>query len=391
MRVPRPLRRLVTVLVLAGLVVGGYVYASRQPAPHSMSIHYPTASGLVPGSDVFEAGAKVGTVADIQPDNADGAIVQIQVEDSHWPLHQGLTADIRPKSLLGEKYVDLHDGTSSSLYDSSQTLQTAADSTPVELDQFLNTLDPASRESIQVLLNDLGAGVAGRGADLNQAVSAARSDLDHLDVTGQTLNNRDPDLDTIIVGLDSVLGKLTTNDQLTQLSQLITNGQTTLDAIEAEKTSFDRQFVDAQKALTELNTVLGPTVASLRDTLQTAPELLTNLRQESDVLASLGTVVTTPPILDKLNGSLIHGPTTLGGAVEKGLTDPRYPNGAPITRVCLLDPNTTGVNQSCDGNGFNPPAQSASSTAATAGWSGQSGSATGGAVDLQRLVGFVGA
>jgi phospholipid/cholesterol/gamma-HCH transport system substrate-binding protein len=388
MKIPKPVGRLVGVLVVAAVVVAGWVYVNRQPAPHAMTIHYPTASGLVPGSDVFEAGAKVGSVSDIEPDSGNGAFVNILVDDAHWPLHQGLSADIRPKSLLGEKYVDLHDTSNPQVYDTSRTLEAPADSTPVELDQFLNSIDPKSRESIRVLLNDLGAGVAGRGADLNSAIQTARQDLDHLDVTGQTLDNRDPDLDRIIVGLDSVLQKLTTNDQLTQLSQLITSAQTTLNAIEAEKATFSRQFGDAQKALTELNTVLSPTVASLRDTLQTAPGLLTSLKNESDVLASLGQVITTPPVLDLLNGALVHGPTTLGGAVEFGV--PGHPGGVGITRVCLKDPDTTGPSTSCEGNGFHPPAGS-STTSTTADWSGSSGDSTGGAVDLQRLVGFIGA
>jgi phospholipid/cholesterol/gamma-HCH transport system substrate-binding protein len=388
MRVPKPVGRLVGVLVIAALVVAGYVYVSRQPAPHDMTIHYPTAAGLVPGSDVFEAGAKVGSVSDIVPDSGNGVFVSIKVDDSHWPLHQGVSADIRPKSLLGEKYVDLHDSNSSAQYDPSKTLEAPADSTPVELDQFLNSLDAPSRSAIKVLLNDLGAGVAGQGASLNSAVQTARQDLDHLDVTGQTLDNRDRDLDRIIVGLDGVLQKLTTSDQLQQISQLISNGQTVLDAVEAEKDSFSRQFVDAQKALTELNTVLGPTVASLRDTLQTAPALLTSLRTESDLLAEMGKSVTTPPILDLLNGSLVHGPTVLRGATEFGV--PGHTGGVGITRVCLKDPDTSGPSNSCDGDGFHPPAGSTTNPT-TAAWSGSSGDSTGGAVDLQRLVGFIGA
>ncbi|HET9050670.1 MAG TPA: MlaD family protein [Candidatus Dormibacteraeota bacterium] len=389
MRLSASQTKLAAVAAAVVVVLGAYVAVTRLPSPHSLTIHYPTASGLVPGSDVFEAGAKVGSVSDIRPDSGDGALVTVGIDDANWPLHQGVTAAIRPKSLLGEKYVDLHDGTGAG-YDSSRTLVAAADSTPVELDQFLNTLDPQSRESVKVLINDLGAGVAGRGADLNAAIAAAKQDLDHLAVTGQTLDNRDPDLDRILLGLDSVLQKLTTNDQLTQLSQLITTSQTTLDALEAERTSFSRQFVDAQRALTELDTVLSPTVAVLRDTLQTAPELLTNLRNESGVLAQLGQPILSGNTLDVLVSGLTHAPTTLGGAVEKGLTDPRYAGGAGITRICIIAPSAGALTAtSCEGNGFHPPAGSITN-AATAAWSGSSGDSSGGAVDLQRLVGFVG-
>src|SRR2546421_8782499 len=77
-------------------------------------------------------------------------------------------------------------------------------SVPVEIDQFINSLDPDTRAAARILLNDLGAGLAGRGVDLNQALQTGRENLEHLAVTGQTLNNRDPDLDKILVGLDGL-------------------------------------------------------------------------------------------------------------------------------------------------------------------------------------------
>ncbi len=135
---------------------------------------------------------------------------------------------------------------------------------PVELDQFINSLDAPTRNAARVLLNDLGAGVAGRGLSLNEAIAAGKANLANLAVFGTTLNNRDPDLDRILVGLDGVLGKLTTSDQLTQMSQLITNGQQTLNAIETQQAAFSRQFVDAQTALGELNTAIDSAVPSLR-------------------------------------------------------------------------------------------------------------------------------
>ena len=105
-----------------------------------------------------------GTISDIQPTQDNSAIVTIDVNDSHWPFHAGLVADIRPKSLLGEKYVDLHDGPAGSpAYDASTMLQAPPNAVPVELDQFINSLDATTRTAVQVLLDDLGAGVAAQG------------------------------------------------------------------------------------------------------------------------------------------------------------------------------------------------------------------------------------
>jgi phospholipid/cholesterol/gamma-HCH transport system substrate-binding protein len=337
---------------VAAVLVGGVGFALVSPRAlgaryHELQITFPTADGLVSGSDVLEAGSKIGTVSDITPTQDNSALVTVQVADDHWPLHSGTTADIRPKSLLGEKYVDIHDGNASNAaLDTSAVLHETQQAVPVELDQFINSLDEPTRNAARVLLNDLGAGVAGRGQSLNEAIAAGKADLQNLAVFGTTLNNRDADLDRILVGLDGVLSKITTNDQLVQMSQLITNGQTTLNAIETQKAAFSRGFVDAQTALGELNTAIAAAVPSLQTTLGVAPQLLTLTGTESKLLAFLGGVGNNSTVLNSLNSGLVHGPTATGGALET-----EAGGSAPsqsIFRICLLNPNNAG--SSCQGS-----------------------------------------
>ncbi len=291
-------KSLIVGATLAILLIGGVGFAVATPhltgaSSHTMKIVFPSADGLVSGSDVLEAGSKIGYIADIQPTQNNSALVTISVEDDHWPLHKGITAFIRPKSLLGEKYVDLHDGAqTAAAYDASTVLTAPQNADPVELDQFINSLDAPTRTAIRVLLDDLGAGIAGRGPDLNAAIAAGRADLANLAVTGKTLNNRDPDLDRILLGLDGVLSRITTNDQLTQMSQLITNGQKTLNDIEVVRQSFSRQFTDANVALTDLNVAFDGAVPNLKAALDIAPTLIANLQQETGLLAQLGSSVT---------------------------------------------------------------------------------------------------
>jgi phospholipid/cholesterol/gamma-HCH transport system substrate-binding protein len=342
--------------VVAGAAVvlallAGTVFAVAAPRllarpDHSFQIRFTSADGLVAGSDVLEAGAKIGTISDIAPTQDDHALVSVVIGDDHWPLHQGLSADIRPKSLLGEKYVDIHDGTQTAVWTAAGPLQTDITAVPVELDQFVNSLDPNTRAAARILLSDLGAGVAGRGADLNAAIAASKQDLAHLATFGTTLNNRDADLDRILVGLEGVLGTITQADQLTQMSQLISNGQQTLNAIETQQAAFSRSFVDAQQTLTELNVGLDSAVPSLRSTLAVAPDLFANLTTEGRMLASLGSEVNNNTVLPALIAGIQHGPTATGGALE------RSPNGIlPIFRICLLN-----IPASCQGGGsFQPP------------------------------------
>jgi phospholipid/cholesterol/gamma-HCH transport system substrate-binding protein len=349
----KPLVAGITVMsALLALTAGGAYYQKNvTKASHKLTISFPTASGLVPGSDVFEAGSKIGSISDIEPTVDNRALVTIQVSDEFWPLHQGLQAGIRPKSLLGEKYVDLHDGTSDQAFDISKTILAASESTPVELDQFINSLDADTRAAAKVLLNDLGAGVAGRGYDLNTAIQTGRENLANLAVTGQTLNNRDPDLDRILIGLDGVLQKIAANDQLTQMSQLIDNGQKVLNAIEMEKDSWSRSFNNAAKVLTELNIAFDSAVPNVRDLLNVAPHLLDQLKTESDLLAFQGSQVTRGDLLTVLTTGISHGPTASGGALEI-LPDGR---ALPIFRVCLpsvAPPPNKAENTACTGNAW---------------------------------------
>jgi phospholipid/cholesterol/gamma-HCH transport system substrate-binding protein len=375
----RPLAAGLAAAALLGVLAVAAVAVPRLSpgAAHRVAITFPqSASGLVAGSDVMEAGAKVGSVASIEPLPDGHARVVIEVAADHWPLHQGVYAAIRPRSLLGEKYVDVHDGpVTAAVYDATRPLRATESDVPVELDTFLNSLDSGTRAAARTLIDDLGAGVAGTGPDLNQAIAAARANLDNLATTGRTLDQRDPDLDRILVGLDGVLGRITQSDQLTQLQQLIGNGRQTLDEVEAERQAFSRQFADSQAVLGDLNAAVDPAVGSLRDVVALAPHLVDQLQAESSLLAQLGQSF-GDPLLANFEQSLLHGPTSSGGALET--TRPgTTPLGTalPIFRVCLVLP-TPG---SCTGSGYTPsaPAQASDQVA--------------GGSELVTLAGFLGA
>jgi ABC-type transporter Mla subunit MlaD len=368
-------RSLAVGATVAPLLVAGVGVALAAPglttgSPHSFTITFPTASGLVSGSDVLEAGSKVGDISDIKPLAGDKASVTVSIQDDHWPLHQGLTADIRPKSLLGEKYVDLHDGPAKNpVYDVNTALVAPGDSVPVELDQFINSLDSDTRSALRVLLNDLGAGIAGRGLDLNQAIQTGRDDLAHLAVTGQTLDNRDPDLDRILVGLDGLFQKLTQDDQLNQMSQLIDHGKATLDAVEAEEATFSRSFSDAERALAEANVSFDSVISNLRGTLDIAPHLLANVTEESGLLSAAAAATLAPNAgagspyscgytgcqVDMLRNGILAGPFTTGGAQEWVVNGSTVSQVYPIFRVCLGTPdapsqtNPSQTQHSCTG------------------------------------------
>jgi len=121
-----------------------------------------SADGLYPGSDVLIAGARAGSVRDISVDGAQ-TLVTIAVDDAHAPVHADATVTVRPKSLLGEKYLAIDPGKSGDALPSGATLGRSAVSQSVELQDVFNTFDQPTRDKLQVLIDQLGGGLAGEG------------------------------------------------------------------------------------------------------------------------------------------------------------------------------------------------------------------------------------
>ncbi len=131
---------------------------------------------LLPGSDVKVRGIIVGSVQDISSDGT-GAELRLRLQPS-WAKRLPTNISIRllPKTLFGEKYVDvmlpaaqasthLHDG---SVIAEDQTKPT------LEIDQALNDLLPVLRTVSPVELNQtltaLATAVSGRGEELGRTI-----------------------------------------------------------------------------------------------------------------------------------------------------------------------------------------------------------------------------
>src|SRR5947209_1297677 len=182
-----------------------------------------SADGLYPGSDVLIAGAKAGSVQDISLDG-NQTLVTIALDDAYSPVHSNARVTVRPKSLLGEKYVALDPGSSDVLQSGSRLPQTQV-ARAVELQDVVNSLDAPTREKLRTLVISLGGGLAGRGLDTNQTITYGRQDLDHLAAITDTLAARDRDLQTVIQGLDQVTAELAKSDRRQQLGELLKNSE----------------------------------------------------------------------------------------------------------------------------------------------------------------------
>ncbi|MEK6327357.1 MAG: MlaD family protein [Actinomycetota bacterium] len=147
---------------------------------YRLSVLVPNANTLVKGNDARIGGVRVGIVEKIEPvQDADTgkvyAKVDLKLDKSAQPVPKDSTVVVRSRSALGLKYLEISKGTSSEGYEEGSTLPLrVAQPEPVEIDQFFNIFDPATRAGARGNLIAFGNALAGRGPDLNVAIGELR-------------------------------------------------------------------------------------------------------------------------------------------------------------------------------------------------------------------------
>ncbi len=171
-------------VVLLATAAGG---SSGGYAVHAI---FDDAANIIPGEDVKIDGVKVGTVGSVVPTPGAQAAVTLDIAN---PGFQDFRADasctIKPQALIGEKYVDClptqaravgtpeppplqtiphgREGAGARLLSVEHT------SSPVDVDQLQDITRRSESERLTIIINELGAGLAGRGRDLNAVIRRA--------------------------------------------------------------------------------------------------------------------------------------------------------------------------------------------------------------------------
>jgi phospholipid/cholesterol/gamma-HCH transport system substrate-binding protein len=156
------------------------------------------AANIISGEDVKIDGVKVGVVGSVTPTPQQKAAVVLNIET---PGFQDFRADasctIEPEALIGEKFVNclptqpraegaplpppLHKIPSGQEGEGQYLLPVTNTSSPVDVDllQDINRLPVEQR--LTIIINELGAGLAGRGSDINTVIRRADPALRELE------------------------------------------------------------------------------------------------------------------------------------------------------------------------------------------------------------------
>lgn len=315
--VGRGLRQLALLAGFAAIVIGVIVsQGTSAPAGYTLRIPAQDASGIYPGSNVTIAGVNAGAVRNVSLTPGGEAMITVGVDPAFAPVHTDATAHIRPKSLLGEMYVDIGPGTSGPTLASGATLPQLQVNRSTDLQQVISTFDQPTRAKLQTLIDELGGGLTGTGGQLNQSIPSGKTDLGDLASITSTLNSRSQELQAVIATLNTVTTELARSDRRQQLGLLIQSSEQLMANLRHEQARLQRAIVSADYALGNLNQGLQGTAPALSGIAATLPA---TVQDANLLLAPLGTGSRTLiPQLGNLVQGIREGPSVFGGRDASG-------------------------------------------------------------------------
>lgn len=274
-----------------------------QEKPKTLTLHVDNIDNLVPASQVQIAGVRVGGVLSSNATPQGGEVV-FKIDSEHWPMHEGLKVRIGQRSLVGETYLELHDGTGAPVPEGT-TLPRDAVLPLVTLYDVYDSLDARTRGQTTDMLRSLGA-ATGQTRD---AVSATFNGLSALGRGGHTaidaIAAQSQDLRTLTRQTTTLLNALDTGEG--QIAHMVSAANRVTGATAGQRAALEdtlRLLPDtadharaASGSLTELAGALRPVAADLR---AAGPKLTEALVELPDTTRDLrGLLMPANSVLDR--------------------------------------------------------------------------------------------
>lgn len=290
----------IAILVAVILLMGGSSGAEYR-------LLFSSAELLVKGNQVQVGGVPVGSVTEISLTPQNKALVKVHLEGSIVPLHRGTSAEIRVPSLSGvaNRYVSISPGPNNFPKIENGGLITNT-SSPVDLDELFNALNPATRHGLQQVIEGFALQYAGVEGDVSASVHYFPSTLRSLThVFGELSRDEKTFTDFLLHAAEatSVIGA-----RSEALTSLIGNADTTFGAIAVQQHNLARGLHELPNTFTEGTRTfseIGPTLTALtrlvtvsKEDTKELPLLFERLRplltEATPVLENLGLAISRP-------------------------------------------------------------------------------------------------
>jgi ABC-type transporter Mla subunit MlaD len=298
------MRRIALTLALLAVLAGTAVSIAGADDARTYKVELFNAFGLVKGSELRVAGAKAGTITDLDITPQKTAMVTVE-EDSAFPEFKAdASCSSEPQSLIAEYFLDCQPG--SSTQPLTGPIPAARNKTTVQPDLAQNTLREPFKDRLTLLINEFGTALDANAENLNAAIRAGAPALQQLKQVLNILGRQNTTIAELNTNADAIFAQLANRRE--DVVHFIDNAGRTA-AISAERSDdLSRNFDLLDDFLFELK----PTMAQLGKLATYGTPLLSDLHAAAPGLNKLG------KNLPNFNNGAQQSLTSLGGAAHVG-------------------------------------------------------------------------
>jgi virulence factor Mce-like protein len=232
--------------VLVVLVAVFLAYNANNGLPfvptRELKVNFASGADIGPGDEVREGGFRIGLVSSLKPiplDNGQiGAQLTLQLNEGEGKVPVNSTATIRPRSVLGLKFVELHRGTSNQIFGDGSTMPITQTTVPVQFEDVFSTFTPKTRSDIQQNLVGFGDTLAARGSALNDTIASLPRLFLYLRPVAQNLAAPNTQLIRFFNSLEGFMGTVAPVAQTNV--ELFKNMATTFEAISRDPNALEQ-------------------------------------------------------------------------------------------------------------------------------------------------------
>ena len=315
-------RILSVVAIVAAVAVLAYVLVGASSTHYNLHAVFQDAGQLVKGGRVEVGGVTIGTVTGIHLDDANRAVVDLDITDSSFdPLHAGTIVTIRSPSLSTQagRTLSLAPGPNSGpkLADGA-TIGTEDTRGIVDLDELFNTLDYQTRSNLQGIIHGFADQFANnQSSNANRALATLNPALSQIQKLTGALTTDTNAFERFIVESSAVVGSIAPRDA--NLEHGIVSAAAVSDKL-AQQTATISDLLDrapgvlraGRGTLARVNTALEASRPTLRAAQPVAPRLAKVLKVVAPVARE------ARPAVTGLNNLLPDALTALKGLPRLG-------------------------------------------------------------------------
>ncbi|MDQ3742356.1 MAG: MlaD family protein, partial [Actinomycetota bacterium] len=265
------MRRLLVIALLVGATAAiallGTGAGEEGGDGYKVRVIFDNAFSIIEGEDVRVSGVNVGKIETLEVTKDNKAAAVLNIADKNFQdFRQDAKCTIRPQSLIGEKYVEctltepkrpgepatpelrrIADGEEGA---GQYLLPVDRTSKPVDTDLINNVLRLPQRQRLAIIVNELGAGLAGRAEDLNATIRRANPALEATNEVLRILAEQNDVLAQLAEDSDRVLAPLARDRR--QVADFIEQANTVSRATAARRAELERNFELLPRFLEEL-------------------------------------------------------------------------------------------------------------------------------------------